>query len=410
MLRSSGIRGILLSQTAPLILNPVYANTLTALIPDMYAAMDMVSRELVGMIPSSMRAPSVERAAVGQYVQYPIAPVQTAQDIVPAMQVPTPPDNTFTTGQMAITKSRAVPFGITGEEQRALNASGGPGMPSLQTQWIAQALRTLVNEVEGDLFLEAATHASRAYGTAGTTPFGSDSLEDVAQLRKILNDNGAPITGRSLVLQSDAAANLLTVKNLSRTNENGSNLTLRQGEFLNTFGFSIKETGAVYTDTKGTAAGATTTAAGLAKGTTTIPLAAAGTGTVTAGDVVTFAGDTNKYVVVSGDTDVSNGGNIVIAAPGLRQAIPAAATAITVGNNYTPSIGFSQDAMHVALRAPAIPQEGDAAADRLILTDPFSGISFEFAIYLGYKMVRYEVGLAWGVHASKREHIALLLG
>ena len=45
---------------------------------------------------------------------------------------------------------------------------------------------------------------------------------------------------------------------------------------------------------------ATTTAAGFAVGETNIATAAAGTGTIVAGDIITFAGDTNKYLVVTG--------------------------------------------------------------------------------------------------------------
>lgn len=83
-------------------------------------------------------------------------------------------------------------------------------------------------------------------------------------------------------------------------------------------------------ETKGTASGATTDATGYAIGTTTITLASAGTGTIIVGDRVTFAGDTVKYVVMSGDSDVSNGGTITIASPGLLTAIPSSTTAITV--------------------------------------------------------------------------------
>lgn len=80
----------------------------------------------------------------------------------------------------------------------------------------------------------------------------------------------------------------------------------------------------------GTASGATTNTAGYAIGATTINLASAGTGTIVAADYVRFGSDPNRYPVVTGDPDVSNGGSIVIAAPGLMQAIPAAATSITL--------------------------------------------------------------------------------
>jgi hypothetical protein len=114
--------------------------------------------------------------------------------------------------------------------------------------------------------------------------------------------------------------------------------------------------------------------------------------------------------VVSGDADVSGGGTITIAKPGLRVAIPAAATAITVGNSYAANVGFSQDAIVLAARAPALPQEGDLALDRMLLTDPRSGLVFEVSLYPGYRKIRAEVAMAWGWKAVKSEHIALLMG
>lgn len=399
---------------ARFILPRASANTLTALIPDIYAAMDVVSRELTGFIPAVGRAPGVERAAVGQSVKIPTSTVQTAVDIAPAMAVPEPPDNTLGVGTMSITKSRAVPFGFTGEEQRALN-TGGPGYLSARGMIVAEALRTLANEIERDLAIEAAANASRAYGTSGTYPFATDDLSPISQIRRILNENGAPITGRSLVLDTMAASNLITVKNLSRVNESGTQMTLRQGELLDVYGLSIKESGqggqGTITHTAGTGATVTINNAGYAVGVTTLTLASAGTGTVLADDVITIAGDTNQYVVVTGDADVSNGGTIVIEAPGLRRAIPASNTVATVTATYSVAgVGFSPDALWLAARAPALPEEGDLAVDRMMITDVRSGLTFEFCIYLGYKKVRYEVGLAWGVKATKPRHIALLKG
>ena len=54
---AAGMTAILMSGAAPAIITDrVYLdNDLTNLIPDLYAGLDVVSRELVGMVPSSTR-------------------------------------------------------------------------------------------------------------------------------------------------------------------------------------------------------------------------------------------------------------------------------------------------------------------------------------------------------------------
>lgn len=404
-------KGTKMKKTISLVSVYAFANVITGLLPDLYAGLDVVSRELVGFIPSVTRNASAERAAVNQDVTYHVAPAGNVSDITPAMTVPEPTDQTIGTGTIKITKARAAEFGWTGEEMRGLNT--GPGALSVQADQFAQGLRALVNEIEADLALEAALAASRMRGTPGTTPFAS-SHGETAQLKKILDDNGAPMSERSLVIDTAAGANLRSLANLTRVNEAGTSMTLRDGQLLDLNQFSVKESNGIVTPTAGTGASATTNNAGYAVGATVITLASAGTGTIVAGDVITFAGDTNQYVVASGDADVSNGGTITLNAPGLRVAIPASATNITVVKNSTSggarNIAFARSALHLVARAPALPNGRDAAIDRYMLTDPRSGLAFEVSIYEGYKKLRAEVGLAWGVKAVKDEHIAGLFG
>lgn len=383
------------------------SNTLTSLIPDIYNALDVVSRELVGFIPAVSSDMTYERAAVGQTVRSPVAPASTASDITPAVTPPNDGDQTIGNVSMTITKARRVPVRWNGEEKRGLDNNGASFNVIFRDQ-MAQAMRTLVNEVESDL---AALHnkASRAYGTAGTTPFASN-LSDTANVRKILADNGAPLSDLQMVIDTSAGANMRTLTQLSKANEANDDNLLRRGVLLDVHGFAIRESAQVKTFTAGTGASATTNAAGYAVGATSITLASAGTGTILAGDFITFAGDTNKYQVVTGDTDVSNGGTIVLAAPGLRKAIPAAATNITVIATSVRNMAFARSAIALATRAPALPPQGDSAVDRQIITDPVSGLSFEVAMYAQYRQMQYEVSLAWGCAAVKTEHMAVLLG
>ncbi len=383
------------------------ANNLDGLIPTIYNALDVVSRELVGLIPAVSSDMTFERAAKGQKVKSPVTSGATATDIEPDVTPPDDGDQNVSSVEMEITKARRVPIRWNGEEKRGLDNNGASYNVILRDQF-AQGMRTLVNEVEADL---AALHlkASRAVGTAGTTPFAS-GLGDTAQALKLLKDNGAPASDLQMVIDTTAGANMRTLAQLNKANEANDDSLLRRGVLLDVHGFAIRESAQIKSHTAGTGALATTDTTGYAVGAKEITLASAGTGTILIGDAISFAGDPNKYIVVAGDTDVSNGGKVTIAAPGLRKAIPAAATAITVTAGSVRNMVFPRSAIALATRAPALPQQGDSAVDRTIITDPVSGLSFEVSVYAQYRQVQYEIALAWGCAALKPEHLAIVLG
>lgn len=397
----SHMTSILLANTAPMIGHlQAYDNDLTAIIPDLYEGLDLVSRELVGFIPSVFRDSNAERAAVGQSVVYTTPTKGTGFNVTPAMVTPEPGDFEVDTGSLTISKAKGYNFGWTGEQQRSVATS--VGYVSIQASMFAEALRDLVNEIEVDVATEAYKSASRAIGTAGTTPFASN-FDEVADIRKILDDNGAPMGERSLVFNTAAGANLRKKTQLTKANEAGTTMTLRQGELLDIHGFSLKESAGVQTHTKGTGTSYQLSAA-AAVGATTLSVDT-GSGTIKKGDVVTLAGDTNKYVAAA---DLA-GGVLQIAKPGLRVAA-ADNTVITVGNNFTGNVALTRRSVHLITRAPALPNGGDSAIDSMMLTDPRSGLSFEVRLYAGYRKIRAEVTSAWGVGAVKPEDIALLLG
>jgi len=392
------------------------ANTLTGLIPTLYESLDIVSRELVGFIPAVWQNPdgrSLQRAAVGQDIRFPITRKYSSAANTPGVEVPDTGDQTVDYGTISITKSQHIPIKWNGVEQQGLSNGDSPQINNIMRDQLAQAFRSLINEVETDIASQYFL-ASRAVGTAGTTPFASN-LSDAAYIRKILDDNGAPKGDRSLIIDTTAGVNLRSLTQLTNVNQSGTDGTLRQGVLNDLFGISVRESAQIATHTAGTAASATTNTAGYAVGATTITLASAGTGTIIAGDVITFAGDTNKYVVLTGDTDVSDGGTIVLAAPGLKKAIPASATAITVQKDgttldYVGNIGFSRNAICLITRLPERPEGGDKAIDIQTVVEPLTGIAFEIALYPGFRQNYVHVSLAWGAKIIKPEHTALLLG
>lgn len=385
---------------------------LSPLIPIVYRAMDMVARESVGLINAVAKNSTLDRVAKDQTVTIPIAGTSALADNTPGVTAPNTGDQTADSTTMTISKSKHYPIRWNGEETMAMQSNGT--FENFVRDQFAQGFRTFRNAIEADL---AALYylASRAYGTAGTTPFGTaGNLTDFAQVQKILRDNGAPETDLHLVLNTTAMAKLKgTHSELFKVNEAGTEELLRRGIVRQLMGFDLHESAQIKLHTKGTAAAyASDFVAGYAVGERTIHLDT-GTGTHVPGDVISFAGDANLYVIntgAAGDGDK----DIVLNKPGLVQTLANDVLAPT-GNSYTANMAFHRNAIQFAARLPALPNipgvaSGDMAQDRTTVTDPVTGITYELALYMQYRQVHIELGLAWGQQCIKPEFMALLLG
>jgi len=384
------------------------SNTLTNLIPTIFEAKDHILRELTGFVSAVTLDASGEMAALNQTIRYPVVPAFGAPaTITPAATGPDPAATTQGSDTMTISNVKSQTFFWEAEEQKGL---GGLYDIILRDQFV-QAMRSIVNAVEADL---AALYvsASRAYGTAGTTPFDStNKLTFLAELLKIMKDNGAPPNDLQLVLNTTAGVALRSLTELWKANEAGGDDLQRRGVLLPLMGFDIRESAQVKAHTAGTESGyLVDLTAGYAAGSTTVHVDT-GTGTILAGDILTntkTGRDTNKYVVKTGFAGDGDG-DIVLANPGNKVAWvnndPVSSAAA-----YTANMAFSRSAIHLLMRVPAMPAGGDAADDVMTVTDDQTGISFQIAMYRQRRRIAYEVGLAWGVKAIKSEAIALLLG
>lgn len=380
------------------------ANVLTDLAADIYVAADVVARELVGIAPSvTLNANASDRVAVGGVVRSHFTRPAVAGNVAPSMTIPEGTDQTIDNKTLTITKSRSVPIPWTGEDMRFVNA--GSGFSTIYGDQIAQAMRTLTNEIEQDLWLETYRNASRAFGTAGTNPFASN-FDAVAEVRQILVDNGMPTSERqtTLAINTIAGTKLRNLASLQRANEAGNDQLLRQGVLLDLQGLMMKESAQIGVHTAGTGTGyLVNNVAGYAVGATSIAVDT-GTGTILKGDTINF-GDGFDYVV---DTALT-GGTVVIAEPGLRAAIADGAT-VTVRANATKNVAFHRRAVELVMRPPAVPEGGDAAVDSMIVQDPRSGLVFEIRVYKGYRKTMFEVAAAWGQKAWLPKFIAQLNG
>lgn len=383
------------------------ANTLNSLANDIFKASQIVEAETIGYIPAvTLNSNETVRVAQGDTVRSAFAPVPTVNSTAtPAMTPPAGDDQVIASKTTTLDQVARVTIPWTGEEQKHVN--NGAGYKYILSLQIEQALRAINNQIEAHVGLILKRASSRAVGTAGTTPFASNH-DLISDVRLILEDNGCPFTDMHLVLSNRSAAAMRKLAPLYKANEAGTDATLRKGMLLDLDGFRIHQSAGNVVHTKGTGASYLVNNAGpYAIGSESI-IIDTGTGTILAGDVFTATGDTNIYAVntgFAGDGD----GTIVIGTPGLRATL-ANNVALTLGNSYTPNMAFHRNAVELAIRKIAIPEEGDLATDEYTFTSPTSGIVYEFRVYKGYKKVTLEIAVLYGAKVWMPQFVATLMG
>lgn len=347
------------------------SNVLTALAPILYGDARLVPRELTGFIGACDRNFSDQGVALGDVVKVPVSPVMTTTTISTSNVFPTGSSRTLTAKTLTLAQTAQVSWHLEAEQERSLS-NGGVNAISTLKQTINQGCRVITNEIEAYLGAMADVNASRAYGIAGTAPFGaSPGIADAAQVRKILVDNGSPMMGLSLVTDTAAGVNLRSLSNLFKVNEAGNPDLLRRGIIGNLFGLDVAESANVKAHTAGTGTGYLINNGSVAVGTTVLTVDT-GSGTVLPGDVITLESDTNAYVVVDA-TAGSSVTSITIQEPGLRKATVNNKT-VALSASHTSNIAMHRNAMCAVIR-PAIQPVG-SVAEQMVISDPETGLSF----------------------------------
>jgi hypothetical protein len=383
--------------------------TMTSIAPVVYSAAQTVSAEPAKSLDAVTLDFDDKGVAVGDTVYVPYTGVNSVAAFTPAATAPFGAAATASSIAITIGASSKDSWTVSGEQEQSLINGGN------EAEWFRlkseNAMRALRNAAAAACTLAIKKGASRATGTAGTTPFASD-LTAITAAKKILLDNGAPDLDLQLVCNTDAYTNLLNLPIINQAYLAGSAEERRRGIVLNQYGATVRVDNSIVTHTKGTATGLDVTSAGAAVGDTTLPMEGSSSGTVLAGDIVTFSGgtsDTNKYVVADATQTVSGAasGNMIINRNGVR-VVKVDADECTIGANYTGSYLLEKSAVVGIMRPPKIPVGGQIVAT-MPITDKF-GLTYLMVKIVNYGAITYEIHLAYGFKAVQCEHIATILG
>ena len=383
------------------------SNTLTTVLPKILARGLLALREQAVM-PRLVNADySAEAARKGDTIDVPLPSAIAASDVTPSNTPPSPSDSTISQVQIALSNWKKAGFHLSDKEVMEIDRN-----ETFVPMQMSEAVRALANAVN------ASVHAEYAgvygyIGTAATTPFATD-VSDATEARKLLTKQLAPRGERRAVLDFDAEANALALAQFSDAEKVGSAEVKIEGEIGRKFGIDWFADDGVPTHTSGTASDSgtytiTTAAAGTAGDTAVTIKSDVGTPTLVAGDVLSFAGHAQTYVVTAGAT-LGVTGVAVSVSPSLAANV-ANAAAVDVRASHIVNLAFHRDAFALAMR-PLTAGTADLSLGNQILsmTDAQTGLSLRLEVSRQYKQTVWEFDVLWGVKLVRPELAVRIAG
>jgi len=377
-------------------------NTLTAVIPQILAQGLMALRELAIMPRLVNSDYSREAAQKGATIDVPIASAITAVQVSPSYVAPDDAGVVPTTVQVPLDQWYEAPFFLSDKDI----AEAFDGFMPLQ---VGEAIKALANNVDSYL-LAFYKGFYGAVGTAGTAPFASD-IQDAVDARKILFEQLCPSGDRRAVLDPSAEANALMNRAFQDQSWRGDGAGIIEGQIGRKLGFDwfIDQNIGLHTP-NAVGAGAMTVNGAHTAGDLTISIAkgAGANWDALEGDIVTFAGFTQQYVVTA-DTTIVQGTNTDLPIYPALQADLVGSEAVTVLAEHTPNMAFHRDAIAFATRQLEVP--GDGLGSLLqAATDDVSGLTLRLEVGRQHKRTRWSFDILYGGLCVRPELGCRILG
>lgn len=379
------------------------ANNLAEVAPKLLAQGLMALRENAVMPRLVNRDYEAEAAEKGATVTIPIPSAIQDRDVAPAVVPPASVDSAPTSALIPLDQWREAPFHLTDKEVLE-------SMEGVIPMQASEAVKSLVNFANA-FIMSKYKGVYGVYGAAGTTPFAS-STDEATGARKVLNNQLAPLSDRRFVIDPDAEASALNLRAFHDMSFSGSAQEIVEGKINRKLGFDWFMDQQVPLHTKGVATGTPVTNGIQALGATSI-ITDGWTndtaGILVEGDIITFAGHTQTYVVTADAASGATTGPATLAiAPGLQVAV-ADGVAITVVADHVVNLAFHRDGFAFASRPLKDSAQGLGSIIETA-TDPVSGLSLRLEISRQHKQTQFSFDMLFGAALVRRELVTRVLG
>lgn len=360
------------------------ANDLTEVIPKLLVMGLRALRENTITVRLVNRQYETTAGELGSTIDVPIPSAITAVQVAPANIAPNPGDLNPTSVPIPLDQWFEAAFQLSDKDMLEVQQDTIPMQAS-------EAIKSLANNVD-DFVLALYKDFFGFTGTPGTTPFSNGTTSDATDMRKILNEQLAPLPDRWAILDPDAEAEALNVRAFQDLSWNGSPDGIIEAQLNRKLGFGWWMNQNIPTHTSGTADDYTVTGVNVIGVTVLTVTSAANNGTFLKGDIITIAGDTQTYVITKDELGAP--APSITISPTLRVAT-SGGEAITVEASHVVNLGFHRDAIAFASR-PLQRHNGPFGVVNSTAVDPVSGLALRVEVTHEFKRLRFSYDILYG--------------
>ncbi|OBU85486.1 P22 phage major capsid protein family protein [Chromobacterium subtsugae] len=339
----------------------------------------------------------------GDTIQVPVPSMVPVQDVVPGPVAPDPQGISPGKVSIPLNNWKEAPFYLTEKELAQIV----DGVVPIQLSGAIESLATTINAS----ILNCYKGVYGFVGTPGTTPFAAD-LSASTQARKVLGIQKAPTQNRRIVLSPDGEANALGLPQFTNAMAAADDGVIREGIIGRKLGFDWAMDQQIPTHNAGSITGTVTVSGaqavangsmdGGATGVITLATAAGAAINLVQGDILTYAGDKQTYVVLA---PVSAGGSSTVTvntAPALR--VPKnGGEVVQVAAPHVVNLAFHRDAFAFASRQLGNQSLTKEADDTFQVADPVSGLTLRLSYREEFHRTRLAFDSLWGVGLVRPE-------